>query len=138
MLSIHPCNHASAMLSFLKKIKAAMDKQVLMLREAREKGSEGATTHTASTFKDSDIDKLLAMYLKPEVNKGNGKEATDSNADEWQMVTSDDESRSEKKDDPEREKKRQEAVLYFNVFFKFLTSIIPTIDFDYTREVHLA
>ncbi|KAL1840340.1 hypothetical protein VTJ49DRAFT_554 [Mycothermus thermophilus] len=113
MASIHPCKHASVMKTLLDRADAA-----LKLRRERQKAKQAASAGSGSGSTEgieSGVSKLSVS----------GTEASD-NTDEWEEV---------QQPDDESEEVAIRVDQYLVVFLKFIASVTPGIEHDFTMGV---
>ncbi|KAJ4132765.1 E2-like enzyme [Fusarium falciforme] len=111
MASVHPCKHASVMKTLLDRADAA-------LRLRREKLRAGASASTATSGMEGLVDEIDKLDVK------GAQEAADK--DEWEEVQ-------------EAEIDDHEVAIrvdqYLVVFLKFMASVTPGIEHDFTMGV---
>jgi ubiquitin-like-conjugating enzyme ATG3 len=117
--SIHPCKHASVMKLLLDRADAALKVRMEKVRKGEnvsEAGMEGLVDKTAGLGLD---DKTKAATAPPSQKEAQG----DS---EWEVLSSDSQQ-------PEEVAIRVDQ--YLVVFLKFMASVTPGIEHDFTMGV---
>jgi ubiquitin-like-conjugating enzyme ATG3 len=117
MASVHPCKHASVM-------KVLLDRADNALKIRMQKQREGKTSTSGKTEQGLEglVDETAAMSLE---NKD--KDKADKNADEWEVL--------QHEDDDGREAPAIRVDQYLVVFLKFMASVTPGIEHDFTMGV---
>ncbi|KAK2744952.1 E2-like enzyme [Myotisia sp. PD_48] len=120
MASVHPCNHASVM-------KILLDRADAGLKIQREKQSKRSGKNTKP---DSGLEGLVdetetRLKISDDPNKAS---AGASAGDEWEMLQHED-------DDDESQQVAIRVDQYLVVFLKFISSVTPGIEHDYTMGV---
>jgi hypothetical protein len=122
MASIHPCKHASVMKILLDRADSA-----LKLRLERQKSGQGSVTKNMSGMEGL-IDDTSALRIS-EAKRGHEagvKAATGGAAgDEWEVL-------DESARDEDEEKVAIRVDQYLVVFLKFMASVTPGIEHDFT------
>ena len=114
--SVHPCKHASVMKVLLDRADAALKLRVEKLRQGEkpsQSGMEGLVDRTSA----------LALGSK---SKGGGQDGANQGGDgEWEVL--------------DAEAKSEEVAIrvdqYLVVFLKFMASVTPGIEHDFTMGV---
>jgi ubiquitin-like-conjugating enzyme ATG3 len=122
MASIHPCKHASVMKILLDRADAA-----LKLRLEKQKASGGAGVKNISGMEGliDDTAKLKISEQKRGHEAG-VKAASGGAGDEWEVLDEQEGS------DEESEKVAIRVDQYLVVFLKFMASVTPGIEHDFT------
>lgn len=121
MASIHPCKHASVMKILLDRADAALK---LRLQKARE----GGDSKTTITGMEGLIDDTSKMQIKETQRKGHEAGVKAGGGDEWEVLDQAEEDESE-------EKVAIRVDQYLVVFLKFMASVTPGIEHDFTMGV---
>ncbi|KAF7846142.1 hypothetical protein BT93_L5147 [Corymbia citriodora subsp. variegata] len=119
MASIHPCKHASVMKILLDRADAALKLRLSKARTGASKGNSGM---------EGLIDDTSRLALKEQERKG--KEAgvkAAGGGEEWEVLEGDEEG--------EEEKVAIRVDQYLVVFLKFMASVTPGIEHDFTMSV---
>jgi ubiquitin-like-conjugating enzyme ATG3 len=119
MASIHPCKHASVMKILLDRADAA-----LKLRE--EKVRAGQKVKADTTGMEGLVDEAAAMRIS-EAKRGHEAGVKAGGGDEWEVL---DESEGVNED-----KVAIRVDQYLVVFLKFMASVTPGIEHDFTMGV---
>lgn len=121
MASVHPCRHASVMNVLLDRADAA-----LRLRTQRMK--EGKSAKTESGLEGL-VDETRNLSLEKKGHEAGVKAATQAQGgDEWEVL---DENAGQEED----EKVAIRVDQYLVVFLKFMASVTPGIEHDFTMGV---
>lgn len=117
MASVHPCRHASVMKILLDRADAALKLRMQRVREGKEK------PETVDSGMEGLIDKAEALKLADK-EKAKAKEAAPQ-GEEWEEV--------------QHEAGEEEVAIrvdqYLVVFLKFIASVTPGIEHDFTMGV---
>ncbi|KAJ2903705.1 autophagy-like protein 3 [Zalerion maritima] len=121
MASVHPCKHASVMKTLLDRADAALKLRRERLRQGKKAGDGGM---------EGLVDDMARLHVKDGKKKaeGDGGEGSSdkSGSDEWEEVMGD-------------EIEDQEVAIrvdqYLVVFLKFMASVTPGIEHDFTMGV---
>ncbi|KAB8295937.1 hypothetical protein EYC80_008757 [Monilinia laxa] len=123
MASIHPCKHASVMKTLLDRADAA-------LKLRREKQRQGKTVPGA---KDTGMEGLVDDFEKTKISDKKalveGMKAGGNGNDEWEVLQHDQDFASEEEEVAIR------VDQYLVVFLKFMASVTPGIEHDFTMGV---
>lgn len=123
MASVHPCKHASVMKTLLDRADAA-------LKIRRQKLKRAATAAEAAKIEQG-LEGLVDDTAKLNISAGGGAAAGgnkgDSGADEWEVL------QHENIEDEESVAIRVDQ--YLVVFLKFIASVTPGIEHDFTMGV---
>ncbi|KAL1974567.1 hypothetical protein VTN31DRAFT_4771 [Thermomyces dupontii] len=125
MATVHPCQHASVMKTLLDRADAALKLRRQKLREARSK--EETTRIKADSGLEGLVDDTKALSLGGAASQGGGNNTT---ADEWEVLQHD--------QDTEEDDENAPAIRvdqYLVVFLKFIASVTPGIEHDFTMGV---
>lgn len=129
MASIHPCKHASVMKILLDRADAA-----LKLRLQRLKSVSGPSTVTGMEGLIDDTARLSVQQQQENERRGHeaGVKAAGGTGqgDEWEVL---DQSHAEADDDEDHVAIRVDQ--YLVVFLKFMASVTPGIEHDFTMGV---
>ena len=120
MASIHPCKHASVMKILLDRADAA-----LKLRLQKAKAGQGTQNMSGM---EGLIDDTSRMKLAETERKGHEAGVKAGGGDEWEVLEQDNEE-----DGEERVAIRVDQ--YLVVFLKFMASVTPGIEHDFTMGV---
>jgi ubiquitin-like-conjugating enzyme ATG3 len=119
MASIHPCKHASVMKILLDRADAA-----LKLREEKLKAGQPQKTDVSGM--EGLVDETAAMKIS-EQERGHSAGVNAAGGDEWEVL---DESEGVNED-----KVAIRVDQYLVVFLKFMASVTPGIEHDFTMGV---
>lgn len=124
MASVHPCKHASVMKTLLDRADAA-------LKLRRQKLKQAQSAEEASKLKSGleglvDDTKALSLADRPDGKHGHPTGVAPSSGDEWEVLDEEDE-------DDDRPAIRVDQ--YLVVFLKFIASVTPGIEHDFTMGV---
>ena len=128
MASIHPCKHASVMKILLDRADAALK---LRLQKAKA-GDARATSAATTTGMEGLIDDTTKLSLKDSERKGHeaGVKSAGGGGDEWEVLDQADEDEND-----EENKVAIRVDQYLVVFLKFMASVTPGIEHDFTMGV---
>ena len=118
MASIHPCKHASVMKILLDRADAALKLRL-------QKAKAGEKTENVSGMEGL-IDDTSRLRIKDTERKGHdaGVKAAGGTGDEWEVLEQEDEEQVAIRVDQ-----------YLVVFLKFMASVTPGIEHDFTMGV---
>lgn len=122
MASIHPCKHASVMKILLDRADAA-----LKLRLQRAKASTGGSVKPVSGMEGL-IDDTNRLAIQDTQKRGHEAGVKAGGGDEWEVLDQADEDESD-------EKVAIRVDQYLVVFLKFMASVTPGIEHDFTMGV---
>lgn len=122
MASIHPCKHASVMKILLDRADAALklrlQKQKAGQASGPQSGLEGLVDDTAQ----------LSVTEKKGAEAGHKAAAQAGGGDEWEVL-----------DQPEQDESEEKVAIrvdqYLVVFLKFMASVTPGIEHDFTMGI---
>lgn len=120
MATVHPCRHASVMKTLLDKADAA-------LKIRREKLKQSQTREEANRILHSSDGGGLAGLVDDTKGMSLGEHTQGQQGDEWEVLQHDEEDQTE-----------QSAIRvdqYLVVFLKFIASVTPGIEHDFTMGV---
>ena len=126
MASIHPCKHASVMKILLDRADAA-----LKLRLQKQAAGEASNANISGM--EGLIDDTAKLNLQKEERRGHEagvKAAAGGGGDEWEVLDEQDAGKDE-----ESEKVAIRVDQYLVVFLKFMASVTPGIEHDFTMGV---
>ena len=136
--SVHPCKHASVMKVLLDRADAALKLRKERLREKAEKG-EKPQSHGGKETRGLEglVDDVQGMTIGGSIRKadkerdaGKGKGGPDSSTgkegDEWEVLG---------QAETEEEEPAIRVDQYVVVFLKFMASVTPGIEHDFTMGV---
>lgn len=124
MASIHPCKHASVMKILLDRADAALK---VRLQKAKA-GDKNAASARPGAGMEGLIDDTTKMSLERKGHEAGVKAATGGAGDEWEVL---DQGEGEE----EAEKVAIRVDQYLVVFLKFMASVTPGIEHDFTMGV---
>jgi ubiquitin-like-conjugating enzyme ATG3 len=128
MASIHPCKHASVMKILLDRADAALK---LRLQKQSASGAGGNANISGMEGLIDDTTRLSLAERQKQAQKGHEagvKAATGGAAgDEWEVL-----DEEEADDDDKEEKVAIRVDQYLVVFLKFMASVTPGIEHDFT------
>ncbi|KAK1758384.1 putative autophagy protein [Echria macrotheca] len=123
MASVHPCKHASVMKTLLDRADAALKLRREKLKAGLDAGSKQGMEGLVDEIKKLDISGVAATAKVAEPSSGVTAPADSS--EEWEEV--------------ERDAEDQEVAIrvdqYLVVFLKFIASVTPGIEHDFTMGV---
>jgi ubiquitin-like-conjugating enzyme ATG3 len=124
MASIHPCKHASVMKILLDRADAALK---LRLQKARE---GGGIAKEGVTGMEGLIDDTSRLGIKESERKGMeaGVKTAGGGGDEWEVL-------DQAEEDEDENKVAIRVDQYLVVFLKFMASVTPGIEHDFTMGV---
>jgi ubiquitin-like-conjugating enzyme ATG3 len=128
MASVHPCRHASVMKILLDRADAALKLRRQKLKQARS--AEEASKAKADAGLKGLVDDTRALSLADKA--GYGAAAGRNSGDEWEVL------QHEANQEDEEEKDQRSALRvdqYLVVFLKFIASVTPGIEHDFTMGV---
>jgi ubiquitin-like-conjugating enzyme ATG3 len=120
MASVHPCKHASVMKVLLDRADAALKLRMAKIKEGKAKGTD---VHVGGmTGMEGLVDDMETMKLTGPSADGKSKEG-----DEWEVLQ-----------EPGKGDEEDEVAIrvdqYLVVFLKFMASVTPTIEHDFTTS----
>ncbi|KAL8975916.1 MAG: hypothetical protein Q9177_006957 [Variospora cf. flavescens] len=121
MASVHPCRHASVM-------KVLLDRADAALKLRRHRQSEAAAAAKKSAGIEGLVDDMNAAALNSNSSKGfaGGVAAAGGNGgDEWEVL----------QQQQEEDEVAVRVDQYLVVFVKFLSTMTPSIEHDYTMGI---
>jgi ubiquitin-like-conjugating enzyme ATG3 len=123
MASVHPCKHASVMKVLLDRADAALKLRTTRAKEGGkvEQGMEGLVDDTAKMNLNKEERRGHVEGVKAAGGTGQG--------DEWEVLDQDEE------DGGAEEKVAIRVDQYLVVFLKFMASVTPGIEHDFTMGV---
>jgi len=124
MASIHPCKHASVMKILLDRADAALK---LRLQRVRAAGASGDVGKGVSGMEGL-IDDTHQMALQETQRKGVEAGVKAGGGDEWEVL-------DQAEEDDSDEKVAIRVDQYLVVFLKFMASVTPGIEHDFTMGV---
>jgi ubiquitin-like-conjugating enzyme ATG3 len=123
MASVHPCKHASVMKVLLDRADAALKLRMARIKDAKSKGKDVNAADVSvggMTGMEGLVDDVQVMKLTGQ-SEGKSKEG-----EEWEVLE------SSQGDDEEIAIRVDQ---YLVVFLKFMASVTPGIEHDYTMGV---
>ncbi len=129
MASVHPCKHASVMKILLDRADAALK---LRLQKQSTGGGAGNVSGMEGLIDDTSKMKLADKQKEEKRGHEAGVKAATGGAggDEWEVL---DEQDADKEDESEKVAIRVDQ--YLVVFLKFMASVTPGIEHDFTMGV---
>ncbi|KAB8221805.1 autophagy-related protein 3 [Aspergillus novoparasiticus] len=118
MASVHPCRHASVMKILLDRADAALKLRREKLKQAQSDPSKAPSAGESGL--EGLVDDIKALSLSDQQQQGSDK----SGGDEWEVLQHD-----------EEEKVAIRVDQYLVVFLKFIASVTPGIEHDFTMGV---
>jgi ubiquitin-like-conjugating enzyme ATG3 len=134
MASVHPCRHASVMKILLDRADAALKLRRQKLKQARSV-EEASKVKADSGLKEL-VDDTRALSLTDKAGSGyatGGAAAGGNSGDEWEVLQHDSEANQEEEEADQRSALRVDQ--YLVVFLKFIASVTPGIEHDFTMGV---
>lgn len=118
MASVHPCRHASVMKTLLDRADAALKLRREKLKQAQSDPSKAPSVGESGL--EGLVDDIKALSLSDQQQHGSDK----SGGDEWEVLQHDEEEQVAIRVDQ-----------YLVVFLKFIASVTPGIEHDFTMGV---
>lgn len=118
MASVHPCRHASVMKTLLDRADAALKLRREKLKQAQIDPSKAPSAGESGL--EGLVDDIKALSLSDQQQQGGDK----SGGDEWEVLQHDEEEQVAIRVDQ-----------YLVVFLKFIASVTPGIEHDFTMGV---
>lgn len=125
MASIHPCKHASVMKILLDRADAALKLRLLRAKIHPSSSSEGAKNVSGM---EGLIDDTSQLAIQETQRRGHEAGVKAGGGDEWEVLDQAEEDESE-------EKVAIRVDQYLVVFLKFMASVTPGIEHDFTMGV---
>lgn len=122
MASIHPCKHANVMKVLLDRADAALKLRKERLKKSKEEGTNSGVVAGTEGLEGL-VDTTKGLTLKETQKDGS---TGNGNGDEWEVLQHD----AEVEDDV-----AIRVDQYIVVFLKFMASVTPGIDYDFTMGV---
>jgi ubiquitin-like-conjugating enzyme ATG3 len=135
MATVHPCQHASVMKTLLERADVALKLRRQKLRAARSR-EEASNIKVDSGLKGL-VDDTARLTLEKQQQQGHtaGVAAAGGNAgDEWEVLQHEAENGSGNEEE-EMQKSAIRVDQYLVVFLKFIASVTPGIEHDFTMGV---
>ena len=136
--SVHPCKHASVMKVLLDRADAALKLRKTKLREAARRGERVGRNERAGGGLEGLVDEVEGMRIggggsgdareKGKEKGGSGSGSGTGNGDEWEVLEGHEGAAEE--DEP-----AIRVDQYVVVFLKFMASVTPGIEHDFTMGV---
>ena len=126
MASIHPCKHASVMKILLDRADAALR---LRLEKQKSDGSGSVSKNTSGLEGLIDDTSKLKVSEQKRGHEAGVKAANGGAGDEWEVLD------EQEGADDESEKVAIRVDQYLVVFLKFMASVTPGIEHDFTMGV---
>lgn len=122
MATVHPCRHASVMKTLLDRADAALKLRRDKLKQSSSSSHGHASDHRVESGMEGLVDDTKNMSLEAgEHSQGQGH---NSQGDEWEVLQHDEEDQVAIRVDQ-----------YLVVFLKFIASVTPGIEHDFTMGV---
>ena len=118
MASVHPCRHASVMKTLLDRADAALK----LRRDKLQSGSK--STATGGSGLEGLVDDVKTMSLEQQQQQQQQQHQNTAGGDEWEMLQHDEDDQVAIRVDQ-----------YLVVFLKFIASVTPGIEHDFTMGV---
>ena len=150
MASVHPCRHASVMKILLDRADAALKIRMRKQREARSRESVQQETPVDETQKvERGLEGLVEDTQRVSLGSGESGGATASNrgfasgvaaaggnqGDEWEVLQHEPGTTGSADDDAGSDEVAIRVDQYLVVFLKFMASVTPGIEHDFTMGV---
>lgn len=135
MATVHPCQHASVMKTLLERADVALKLRRQKLRAARSR--EEASNIKVDSGLEGLVDDTARLTLEQQQQQGHtaGVAAAGGNAgDEWEVLQHEAENGSGNEEE-EMQKSAIRVDQYLVVFLKFIASVTPGIEHDFTMGV---
>ena len=129
MASVHPCKHASVMKSLLDRADAALKLRLQKARRGEVKGREELESGMEGLVDEFNAAKI-SEGAKTQQQQPQQQNATGGGGDEWEVLQS-----SPAANSPEEEEVAIRVDQYLVVFLKFMASVTPGIEHDFTMGV---
>lgn len=124
MASVHPCKHASVMKTLLDRADAALRIRRQKLKEAQSAGD--ASKLKADSGLEGLVDDTKGLSLSNDGHAAGVAAAGGNGGDEWEVLEG-------HEDDDQQNAIRVDQ--YLVVFLKFIASVTPGIEHDFTMGV---
>ncbi len=121
MASVHPCKHASVMKVLLDRADAALKLRLLKMKQSQV-GATGAS-HTASGMEGL-IDETSKLSLERKAHAQGVAAAGGAGGDEWEVL--------DQEEGDAEDKVAIRVDQYLVVFMKFASTVVPSIEYDFT------
>jgi ubiquitin-like-conjugating enzyme ATG3 len=132
MVTVHPCRHASVMKIFLDRADAALRLRREKLRQAQS--AEEASKVRAESGLEGLVDETKGLSLTDKGGYVAGVAAAGGNGgDEWEVLQH--EGNQEGNEEYEDQRSAIRVDQYLVVFLKFIASVTPGIEHDFTMGV---
>lgn len=129
MASVHPCKHASVMKVLLDRADAALKIRLGKLKAARERGESASDNTKVEAGMEGLVDNTAALSLSS-TKKGYGAGVSAAGGgEEWDLLE------GEAEDEEDENKVAIRVDQYLVVFLKFMASVTPGIEHDFTMGV---
>ena len=131
MASVHPCRHASVMKTLLDRADAALKLRLAKLKAAKASGTTDATAGVEKGMEGL-ADEMSAAQISSVSRKGfreGTAAAGGSGGDEWEVL------QHEAGQQMAEEEVAIRVDQYLVVFVKFLSTMTPSIEHDYTMGI---
>ena len=121
MASVHPCKHATVMKTLLDRADAALKLRLQKARRGKVKGTEAL---------ESGIEGLVDDFNATKISEGTKMQGASTGGDEWEVLQS-----APGVNSPDEEEVAIRVDQYLVVFLKFMASVTPGIEHDFTMGV---
>lgn len=121
MASVHPCKHASVMKTLLDRADAALKLRLQKVRRGEVKGNEAL---------DGGMEGLVDDLNAAKISEGAKAHGNSGGGEEWEVLQS-----SPGVHSPDEEEVAIRVDQYLVVFLKFMASVTPGIEHDFTMGV---
>ncbi|PYH41706.1 uncharacterized protein BP01DRAFT_360198 [Aspergillus saccharolyticus JOP 1030-1] len=119
MATVHPCRHASVMKTLLDRADAALKIRREKIRAAHKAQQSAGAANTVQGL----VDPVRGLSL-------HNQQQTEKHGDEWEVL-----QHEEEEDEDEEEQFAIRVDQYLVVFLKFIASVTPGIEHDFTMGV---
>ncbi|KAI9832182.1 MAG: E2-like enzyme [Sarea resinae] len=126
MASVHPCRHASVMKSLLDRADAALK---LRVHKMRVQAARGDATTTEASGLEGLIDDTRGLNLEQKAHAAGVTAAGGNSGDEWEVLQNEGDNHGDEDEVAIR------CDQYLVVFLKFISSVTPGIEHDFTMGV---
>ncbi|KAL8743270.1 MAG: hypothetical protein Q9184_008134 [Pyrenodesmia sp. 2 TL-2023] len=130
MASVHPCRHASVMKVLLDRADAALKLRLSRLKQQKNPSSESSSKPGNATGMEGLVDDMQATKLGEKSRQGYASgvaAAGGGGGDEWEVLQQD--------EDVQEDEVAIRVDQYLVVFVKFLSTMTPSIEHDYTMGI---
>lgn len=124
MASVHPCKHASVMKSLLDRADAALK----IRREKMKKAASRAEAAKIGKGLEGLIDDTSKLTVSGDAAGGGDRSSASNSGDDWEIL-------QHENDEEDEQSVAIRVDQYLVVFLKFIASVTPGIEHDFTMGV---